>query len=441
MKSASKASMEGIPAQAQAMAVRSRVASIAASMSRHRIRLAVVLLLSLGLGLRAAVYVDAPKPTDGAGLAAEQGLIARNIVDHGRWFVVNPAAADLVTKRQIRESRLVDLSQFDFSEVDRATEARPTVDQMPGIAVLLAGIWWVTGDLTYTSLQWIQILIDTGMILLVFWIAFRLTRTTRVALTSALLYALWPGAIVVAKRPVLDTWAVFFTIGCVAAFVWARERPSSRHRLALIGVVAGLGIYFRPFVVLLPAALAMVATPSGGWRHKLLWIFAPTILALLILAPWTIRNYYEFNRFIPTRTGLGQALFQGTGQATGDEGSRRYVKQHRKNAEYGSPGYDDFLISGAVRAIVDDPGFYLHLVLRRVTRFLLPCLLVVFVWRRWRSAALIPVAAAAATVPPYVFIGDDTRFYLPAAFAYIILVAMTTEVAVAAVLRRKTPAG
>lgn len=439
MRSAPKQVSTGdIPARAHAG--RARLATGAASVFQNRVGLAIVLLLVLGLAVRAAVYFEAPKPPDGAGLAAEQGLMARNIVDHGRWFVVNPAAADLVTKLQSRESRLVDLSQVDFSQVDRASEARPIVDQMPGIAVLLAGIWWVTGDQTYTSLQWIQILIDTGMILLVYWIAFRLTRTTRVALISAVLYALWPGAIVVAKRPVLDTWAGFFTIGCVAAFVWARDRPSSRSRLALLGLVAGLGIYFRPLVALLPAALALVATP-GGWRRRILWIFAPTILALLILAPWTVRNYYEFNRFIPTRTGLGQALFQGTGQASGDEGSRRYVKRHRKNAEYGSPTYDDFLFSGAVRAIADHPGFYLRLVVHRVIRFLLPCLLIVFVWRRWRSAALIPVAAAAAVVLPYMLIGDDTRFYLPAAFAYIILVAMATEVAVATVLRRKAPAG
>ena len=434
--------MEVVPARTQAMAARTRFASIAASVSRNRIRLAVVLLLALGLGLRAAVYFDAPKPPEGAGLAAAQGLMARNIVDHGRWFVGSPAAADLITKRQIRESRLVDLSQVDFSPVDRASEATPSVDQMPGIAVLLAGIWWVTGDQTYTPLQWIQILIDTGMVLLVYWIAFRLTRTTRVALISALLYALWPGAIVVAKRPVLDTWAGFFTISCVAAFVWARERPSSRGRLAVLGLVAGLGIYFRPFVVLMPAALALVATPGGGWRRRLVWIFAPTILALLVLAPWTIRNYYEFNRFIPTRTGLGQALFEGTGLAPGgDESARSYVNRHRKGAKYGSPAYDDFLLSGAVRGIADDPGLYLRRIGRRAGRFLLPCVLVVFAWRRWRSAALIPVAAAAAIVLPYLVIGDDTRFYLPAAFAYIILVAMATEVAVATVLRRKAPAG
>ena len=165
--------------------------------------------------------------------------------------------------------------------------------------------------------------------------------------------------------PMLDTWAVFFTIGCVAAFLWARDRPTSLRRLAAAGVVAGLGIYFRPFIVLLPIALALVATPGGGWRRRLLWISAPTVVALLLLAPWTIRNYYEFNRFIPTRTGLGQAVFEGTKQASSDEASAQYVRKHGKGAAYGSPAYDDFLLSRAAHAIADRPGFYLRLVARR----------------------------------------------------------------------------
>jgi hypothetical protein len=38
------------------------------------------------------------------------------------------------------------------------------------------------------------------------------------------------------------------------------------------------------------------------------------------------------------------------------------------------------------------------------------------------------MAAAAATIVPYLLIGDDTRFYFPAAFGYIILLAMAAEV-------------
>jgi 4-amino-4-deoxy-L-arabinose transferase-like glycosyltransferase len=273
------------------------------------------------------------------------------------------------------------------------------------------------------------------MVLLIYWIGLRLTRSSRVSILASLLYAVWPGAIIVAKRPVLDTWAVFFAVGCVAAFVWARDHPTSRTRLGVLGLIAGVGIYFRPFIVLLPLALALAATP-GGWKRRLLWMSAPTAVALLVLSPWTIRNYYEFNRFIPTRTGLGQAVFEGTGQATSDEGAASYVRARAQGAKYGSPAYDDFLLSGAARAIASDPGFYLGLVGRR-SRFLLPCFLALIAWRRWKNAALIPVAAAVATVVPYLLIGDDTRFYLPAAFAYFILIAMAIEVALTSIGRRR----
>ncbi len=161
---------------------------------------------------------------------------------------------------------------------------------------------------------------------------------------------------------------------------------------------------------------------------------APTIIALLLLSPWTIRNYYEFHRFIPTRTGLGQAVFEGAGQAATDEHAKSYVQRHRKAAKYGSPGYDDVLLGGAIRGIAHDPGTYLRLITRRAVRYLLPCLLVLFAWRRWRSGALIPVAAVAATVVPYLLIGDDRRFYLPAFFAYFILLSMAADVVLSHVL-------
>lgn len=430
--------VEGGPAVGPAAATHRRLASLTDFVARPRVAGVLVVVLAVAFALRAAVYIEAPRPLDGAGLAAEQGEIARNIVDHGNWFVVNPKAFELLKQKQADQHQLVDPASVDFASVDRKSSATPEVDQMPGVALILSGLWWTTGSKTYAQIQWLQILLDTAMVLLVYWIALRLARSTRVALLAALLYALWPGAIIVAKRPVLDTWAGFFTIACVAAFVWARDHPTSRWRLLLLGVITGAGIYFRPFILFIPIALALVATPGGGWRRKLLWMSAPTLVALLILAPWTIRNYYTFDRFIPTRTGLGQAVFEGTGQAKSDTHAKAYVQRHRKNAKYGSPAYDDFLLSGAAHAIADDPGGYLRLVGRRA-RLLLPCLLVFFAWRRWRRAALIPVAAAAATILPYLLIGDDARFYLPAAFAYFILIAMTFEIAASRLARRRPP--
>jgi 4-amino-4-deoxy-L-arabinose transferase-like glycosyltransferase len=390
-----------------------------------RTGLALGLIIALAFSLRVGAYLDSPRPIAGAGLAATQAEMARQIVDHGKWFAVNPKATKLIISRQTQLNRLVDPNELNLAKLDQSTPTEPEIAQMPGVALVLAALWWPTGNETYASLQWLQLVVDTLLVFLIYWIGIRLTRNVQVSLLGALLYAIWPAAIVMDRRPLLDTWAIFFTIAIVAAFIWARERPSSRWRLVSLGLLTGAGIYFRPFLLFLPIALAAVATPGGGWRRKIVWMAAPTAVALLVLAPWTARNYYEFHRFIPTRTGLGQAVFQGAGVASGDANSAKYVRKHSRNARYGSPKYDDVLLGAAARDITRHPGAYARKVLHRA-RFLLPCLLVFLVWKRWKRSALVPVAAAAATIVPFLLIGDDTRFYLPAAFAYCILVAMAT---------------
>jgi 4-amino-4-deoxy-L-arabinose transferase-like glycosyltransferase len=392
-------------------------------------RTALVGILLLAFALRAAVYLEAPRPIDGAGLVAVQGEMARNILDHGQWFVVNQKALDLVSERQNKEAKLIDPSRFDFSPVDQDASFEPEIEQMPGVAPILAGLWWVTGRQTYSSIQWFQILVDTAMVLLVYWIAQRLSRSTRVSMFAGLLYAIWPGAIIVSKRPMLDTWAAFFVIVCLAAFLWAREQRRI-WRLIPLGVLTGLGLYFRPFIILLPIALALVAAPDG-WRRRFAWAALPSVVALLILSPWAIRNAYEFHRFIPFRTGLGQAVYDGLG--SNDARARDFVHQRRPDLAYGSPEYDSFLLRSTGRSILDRPGHYLWLVANRA-RLLLPCLLVFLVWRRWRREGLILVAVALATILPFIPIGSEPRFYLPAAFAYLILGAMAADVALSSML-------
>ena len=154
--------------------------------------------------------------------------------------------------------------------------------------------------------------------MLIYWIALRLGLRRGPAAVAALLFAIWPAEIVVSKRPMLDTWAGFFTIWCLAVFILARDSGRERRWLILLGLLTGIGIYFRPFLFFLPIALALLATPQGGWRRRVVWAAVPSLVALCVLAPWTIRNYAEFHRFIPTRAGLGYALYLGIGKASSD---------------------------------------------------------------------------------------------------------------------------
>jgi 4-amino-4-deoxy-L-arabinose transferase-like glycosyltransferase len=381
-------------------------------------------IVVLAFALRVGVYLEAPRPIEGAGLVAEQGELARNIVDHGRWFFANRAAVHAISTQQTKEVHLIDPSDFDYARFDRNPSYSPEIQQMPGVAVVLAGLWWLGGTNTYSSIQWLQILLDTSMVLLIYWIARKFGCGRGTAAAAGFLYAIWPGAIVVVKRPMLDTWAGFFTIWLLAAFLLARARPHQRRWLVLLGLLTGVGIYFRPFLFFLPILLALLATPGGGgWRRRFAWVALPSLVALCVLAPWTIRNYAEFHRFIPTRAGLGYALYEGIGQASSDNDATAYVQKHRPGLKGLAPESDSFLLRSAFETIRSHPLRYLHLIARRLA-YLLPCLLVIMLWRRWRAGGLMLLAVAVATIVPFIPIGGDTRFYLPAAFAYLILFTM-----------------
>jgi 4-amino-4-deoxy-L-arabinose transferase-like glycosyltransferase len=415
-------------------AARSRLGFATKLASPPLILSAIVLL---AFALRAGTYREAPRPIDGAGLVAEQGELARNIVDHGKWFVANRAAAHAIVSQQSNEGHLIDPSDFDYSRFDKNPSYSPEIQQMPGVSVVLAGLWWVGGTKTYSSIQWLQILIDTSMVLLIYWIARKFGCGRGAASIAGFLYAIWPGAIVVAKRPMLDTWAGFFTICLLAVFLLARSRTRQRRWLVLLGLLTGVGIYFRPFLFFLPILLALLATPGGGWRRRFEWVAVPALVALCVLAPWTIRNYADFHRFIPTRTGLGYALYEGIGQASSDEQATAHVQRHRPGLKGLAPESDSYLLRSALHTIRSHPLRYLRLIARRVA-YLLPCLLVIIVWRRWRAGSLMLLAVAFATIVPFIPIGSDTRFYLPAAFAYLILSAMVAVTIVSTLKRGLT---
>jgi hypothetical protein len=375
----------------------------------HRIMVVIVAVAALIRAIAVALDV---KPHYLAGLRAIQTQMADNILDHGRWFVV------------LQHGRY-----------------RPEILEMPGLAIVDAAAWSVTGGRSYAVITGLQVLLDVAMVVLVYWIAIRLVQRTRVALLAAGLYAIWPGAAVLAKTPSLDAWAGYWLIASSAAFVWVRERPASTTRLVVFGALVGIGVFFRPFLIFLPGLLAPVGI-HGDLRRKIIVAVVPTLVALLILTPWTVRNAYDFHAFIPTRTGFGQALWEGLGQRNNsfgamnsDKATVRLVHHTRPDLAEGTPAFDNFLRDKAFHAIADHPGFYVGLVVRRCI-YLLPCLLLLIWRRRWRQERRILAMIAFATIAPYVLMRIENRFWVPAGFAYLILAAVTIECLLEPLLRQ-----
>ncbi len=422
---------------------------------RSPIRLgpALLVLVAVALALRLALLAADPHPYDNAGLASDHGEMARNIADNGRWFVVNPAALELVSRTQRREQRLVDPAELDYATANGRGRYIPEILQPVGAGAVLGAIWAVSGDEEYLYLQLLQVAIDAAMVLLVFWIALTLYRRPRAALTAAALYAVFVPIALITKVPHLDIWAVDLTIAITALALKAWRSPRPVPWLAATGVATGIGLYFRPGLALLPLAFAIAALPWIKWRRAIAAAAVPLVAATLLTVPWAIRNYDEFDRFIPTRIGIGQNLWEGLGEVDNDFGAvlddqvtARQVHREDPSLVYGTPEYDDHLREKAVDAIQEEPGHFAKVVARRAVvttvalhnvalpvglleplLFLLAVGVAIATWKRFPREHAFLAAVVVATLLPYLALHVEPRYMLPASFVYLIWVALGAD--------------
>ena len=445
-------------------------------LSGNRVLLAIV---ALAIVVRCAYIPSDPYPYDQSG---PQGEMARNIIQHGRWFVINNRAAALVNELRSREHKPIDPAEVNYTAVDAHPQWQPEISEVVGPAVVLAVAWTATGSERYVYGYIAQIAVDTIVVLLVYRIALLLFRRRRTALIAAALYALYPPIARQAAIVAPDIWGVDFTVAVVAAYLEALHSPRRWRWLLVCGLLAGLGAYFRPNVLILPAVLALASLHWEGWR-VVRDAVAVTLLASVLLIPWTIRNYIDFHRFIPTRAGFGQVLWQGLGEAhndfgalNNDEATYQQVHRVRPNLVNETPAYDDYLRGLAVRAIEHQPLFYAELVARRAVLstallydsawmyrggeslvafhdhtgrsplayvierpfellesllepavFVLAMLALAVTWRTYRREHVFLGAVVLAALVPYWILHFEARYVYPATFAYLIWIALGAD--------------
>jgi 4-amino-4-deoxy-L-arabinose transferase-like glycosyltransferase len=408
--------------------------------------------------------------------------MAHNIVDDGHWFQVNQNAPDFAIDTSSSPFHLIDPANVNLKYADAHPRWIPEIGEPVGESVVLAGLWEVTGSERFLPAQILRIILDALMALLVYRIAMRLFKRRRVALLAAFLYAVYPPIAWQATSPYPDIWGVDFTIAIVALYIEMIYSPHRWRWPLACGVLTGAGAYFRPNVLILPAILALVTIPVTGWRRALQQGLSITLIAALLLVPWTIRNYKDFHTFIPARSGLGETMWQGFGEihnnfgAVADEKiTAAEVHRVRPGLEVQTPAYDAVLKHWAIEAIEHHPLFYAKFVaynsllatvwsfdrewmhrkaisplaykagpiaytvdhpfglleaMLQPAVFVLAMLGLGFTWRRWRAQHTILIAVVLAAIVPYILIAIDFRYVLPAAFAYLIWISLGADLLV-----------
>jgi 4-amino-4-deoxy-L-arabinose transferase-like glycosyltransferase len=132
----------------------------------------------------------------------------------------------------------------------------------------------------------------------------------RAAMAAALFTAVSPPLVWIASRGFSE--AIFWPMGLTIAWLFDRATTATtsreRIRLALLcGLLAGAGVLVRPALLF----FLMLAAPYWAWRRQWMPIAALAVGAMLVVGPWTARNFAVHGRFVLVASEGGVTFWTG----------------------------------------------------------------------------------------------------------------------------------
>jgi len=155
-------------------------------------------------------------------------------------------------------------------------------------------------------------------------IGFDITASLCIYLVGARLFHPWIGAIAAAA---LFLYPAYWTydprirseslLTCLlSAWLWAMVVCRSSTRMISFvgaGVLAGLTILCKPVTILLAIVLiGFACLGPDSVRAKTVRAGLYLLVCLLVVLPWTMRNYRVFDQVIPVSAGVGAGLWMGS---------------------------------------------------------------------------------------------------------------------------------
>jgi 4-amino-4-deoxy-L-arabinose transferase-like glycosyltransferase len=169
----------------------------------------------------------------------------------------------------------------------------PSIFRTPVYPFFIAVIYGLFGKIPQAVL-FAQYLLDSITVLIVIGIFVKITGNTRHAYIAGLAYALNPFA-VFASNMILTGTLFAFIFAIAIYFLIAFLKDSSRRKLALSAFLLALSVLCRPISLFIPIVLIFfVVSVKDKVREKISNGFVFIMIFYCTLAPWYVRNYYQF---------------------------------------------------------------------------------------------------------------------------------------------------
>lgn len=189
---------------------------------------------------------------------------------------------------------------------------KPTVAEMPGHGVMLAFMFKIFGyPEGVTVFRVVQSCIQALCIFLVFFIG-REIYGSKVALIACGMSAVYLPHVVSSGLILMEVTYQFLLLLLVYISIFALKTKKLQYYIQG-GVVWALACLVRPTLAMFPLIMLILwILYKYPVKEMIKYTLIVSIVFSLLLAPWWIRNYLDFNRFIPFSLASGNPFLQGT---------------------------------------------------------------------------------------------------------------------------------
>ncbi len=182
-------------------------------------------------------------------------------------------------------------------------DIQSTVNRGPVYPLFMASLLKITNGWWPLCVQIAQCFLFSLTCLLVFSIS-RIMWNQKVAIMSSLICAVHPFLFWYTSRIWIETLATFLFTSLVAVVVYFSLKQTI-WRAVLVGVILAVCTLckqtFLPFIIIIPVLLGMINNDARQWRRS----FCVFVTAIILISPWTLRNWQHSNKLIPVHLLAG----------------------------------------------------------------------------------------------------------------------------------------
>lgn len=245
------------------------------------------------------------------------------------------------------------------------TPGNPTMYRAPGYPFFIALIYSLFGVKNYLAVRIIQALLGTLLCLITYFIAEKIfdERVGKWAAVISIFYSFFIYYCGALLSELLFTLLLAITI---LFLIKVHEAFKIKYGI-LSGILLGFSALTRPIIAFFPILLFFWMLSIRVSSKKTLGLFIIMILfMLLIISPWTVRNYLICHDFIPLGAEGGQTLYMGNNPLATGGGDMQHLPEFDKLPE---AARDRAYYKKGLGFIRQNPARFFRLSLNKFIRF------------------------------------------------------------------------